>query len=93
MWLRFRWQFLSSPGRVRLRRRCCRAVNDLWALAVLIGIIAAVGCACAIAFLLAKKVARALGVTGNIELARLLGVLLAALAVLFVIDGLRTAFG
>jgi small neutral amino acid transporter SnatA (MarC family) len=85
---------IAGPGAITATLLLAgRAVNELWALAVLIGIIAAVGCACAIAFLLAEKVARALGATGNIVLARLLGVLLAALAVQFVIDGLRTAFG
>jgi multiple antibiotic resistance protein len=59
----------------------------------LIGIIVGVGGACVVAFLLAERVAHALGVRGNILLARLLGVLLAALAVQYVIDGLRTAFG
>jgi len=59
----------------------------------LIGIIVGVGSARAVAFLLAARVARALGVTGNLLLARLLGVPLAALAVQYVIDGLRTAFG
>ena len=73
---------IAGPGAITATLLLAgRAVNDLWALAVLIGIIVAVGFACAIAFLLAEKVARALGVTGNIVLARLLGVLLAALAV------------
>jgi multiple antibiotic resistance protein len=40
-------------------------------------------------FLFATKVDRALGTTGNLLLSRLLGVLLAALAVQYVIDGLR----
>jgi multiple antibiotic resistance protein len=59
----------------------------------LIGIIVGVGSARAVACLLAARVARALGVTGNILLARLLGAPLAALVVQSVIDGLRTAFG
>ena len=45
------------------------------------------------AFLLAEKVAGALGVTGNVVLSRLLGIVLAALAVQFVIDGTRMAIG
>ena len=45
--------------------------------------------ACLVVFLLAGRIARLLGVTGNMVLSRLLGVLLAALAVQFVIDGVR----
>jgi multiple antibiotic resistance protein len=44
---------------------------------------------CFIVFLLARQIDRALGTTGNIVLARLLGVILASLAVQFVIDGVR----
>jgi multiple antibiotic resistance protein len=38
-------------------------------------------------FLVATRISKLLGVTGNVVLSRLLGVILAALAVQFVIDG------
>jgi multiple antibiotic resistance protein len=57
----------------------------------LIAVIAAV-CALTLAvFYFATRIARFLGITGNIVLSRLLGVLLAALAVQYVIDGVRAA--
>lgn len=62
-------------------------------LAALIAIIAVVAALCAAAFAFAGRVAKLLGITGNVVLSRLLGVVLAALAVQFVIDGARTAFG
>ena len=46
---------------------------------------------CLVVFLLAARLARLIGPTGNVVLSRLLGVLLAALAVQFVIDGVRAA--
>jgi multiple antibiotic resistance protein len=49
----------------------------------------AVAASCLAAFLLAVRIGRFLGVTGNIVLSRLLGVLLAALAVQYVVDGIR----
>jgi multiple antibiotic resistance protein len=61
-------------------------------LAVLIGVIAVVAGACLCTFLLAERIAHVLGLTGNIVLSRLLGVLLAALAVQFVIDGARAVW-
>ena len=67
-----------------------RATGDLVALAVLIGVIAAVIATCLATFLAAGTIGKLLGVTGNVVLSRLLGVLLAALAVQYVIDGIRT---
>ena len=58
-------------------------------LAILAGVIAAVAALCFIVFLLASRIERGLGTTGNVLLSRLQGVLLAALAVQYVIDGLR----
>jgi multiple antibiotic resistance protein len=46
---------------------------------------------CLAVFLMATRISRLLGVTGNIVLTRLLGVILAALAVQFVIDGIGAA--
>lgn len=62
--------------------------NPLMLLA-LIGVIALVMLCCLVSFFAATKIARFLGVTGNILLTRLLGVILAALAVQFVIDGVK----
>jgi multiple antibiotic resistance protein len=59
------------------------------ALAMLLAVICAVLAICYVTFLAAGRIARTLGTTGNVVLARLLGVLLAALAVQYVIDGLR----
>ena len=62
--------------------------RPLW-LAILFAIIAAVCAVCFVTFLLADRIRRLLGVTGNVVLSRLLGVILAALAVQYVIDGVR----
>ncbi|MGZ9409963.1 MAG: MarC family protein [Methylocystis sp.] len=58
---------------------------------MLIAVIAAVCALTAAVFYFATRIARFLGVTGNIVLSRLLGVLLAALAVQYVIDGVKAA--
>jgi multiple antibiotic resistance protein len=60
-------------------------------LAGLLGVIAVIVAICSVVFLVAQRIERLLGVTGSVVLSRLLGVLLAALAVQFVIDGVRTA--
>ena len=62
-------------------------------LAALIVVIGLVALACLCSFLLAGRISRTLGATGNIVVERMLGILLAALAVQYVIDGVRAALG
>jgi len=57
--------------------------------AILLAAIVAICAVSGLVFLAASRIERFLGVTGNILLSRLLGVLLAALAVQFVIDGVK----
>src|SRR5262252_542712 len=66
-----------------------RADGNPQALAMLVGVIAVVVAICYAVFCAAARIAKLLGVTGNVVLSRLLGVLLAALAVQYVIDGIR----
>ena len=66
-----------------------RADGHAPALAALVGVIVVVVGICYAVFCAAGRIAKLLGVTGNMVLSRLLGVLLAALAVQYVIDGIR----
>jgi multiple antibiotic resistance protein len=66
-----------------------RAGSDLALLAGLITVAALGVGLCLLAFLAATRIEKFLGITGNVVLSRLLGVLLAALAVQFVVDGVR----
>jgi multiple antibiotic resistance protein len=62
-------------------------------LAVLIAVIVVILALCCVAFLFATRISRLLGITGNIVVSRLFGVLLAALAVQYVVDGVRAVIG
>jgi multiple antibiotic resistance protein len=64
-----------------------RADGNLLLVGLLLSVVVLVALACFVAFRFAPHISRLLGLTGNIVLSRLLGVLLAALAVQFVIDG------
>lgn len=61
--------------------------------ASLIGVIVAVCGLCVVVFGFAGRIAHWLGITGNVVMSRLLGVLLAALAVQYVIDGAKAVLG
>lgn len=68
-----------------------RADGQAQRLATLLAVILLVIAVCFAVFMLATRIARIIGTTGNVVLSRLLGVLLAAMAVQFVIDGVRAA--
>jgi multiple antibiotic resistance protein len=81
---------LAGPGAITATVLLAgRADGNLILLGVLLAVVALVAVACFVAFIFAGQIGRLLGMTGNIVLSRLLGVLLAALAVQFVVDGIR----
>ncbi|HTP92306.1 MAG TPA: MarC family protein [Xanthobacteraceae bacterium] len=83
---------LAGPGAITAAVLLAgRAERDPVLLGMLIVVIVAVAAASLVSFALAERIGRLLGMTGNIVLSRLLGVLLAALAVQYVIDGIRAA--
>jgi multiple antibiotic resistance protein len=66
------------------------AYRPQW-LAALLAVVVIVMVACLLSFLTAERIGKLLGVTGNGVMSRLLGVILAALAVQYVVDGVRAA--
>jgi multiple antibiotic resistance protein len=85
---------LAGPGAITATILLAgRAGSDPRPIAILVALIGAVLALCALVFLLAERISRLLGVTGNVVLSRLLGVILAALAVQFVVDGATAVFG
>ncbi len=57
-------------------------------LGALFGVAALVMLACYLSFLMAERISKTMGITGRAVITRLLGIVLAALAVQFVIDGI-----
>jgi multiple antibiotic resistance protein len=83
---------LAGPGSITATILLAgQAGNDWTMLLGLAGVIALIMAITLMVLLLAGRLARLIGVTGQIVLSRLLGVVLAALAVQFVIDGVSTA--
>ena len=60
-------------------------------IAILLAVIAIVSALCFVVFALAARITSFIGATGNVVLSRLLGVILAALAVQYIVDGVRAA--
>jgi multiple antibiotic resistance protein len=80
---------MAGPGAITATILLAGRAGAEWTLlAVLLSLVAATMALCYLVFLSSERVSRMLGATGNIVLTRLLGVILAALAVQFVIDGI-----
>jgi multiple antibiotic resistance protein len=69
-----------------------RAEGNPVALSLLIVLIGCGVLCCLTVFLMAGRISKLLGVTGNVVLSRLLGVVLAGLAVQFIINGVEAQF-
>src|SRR5277367_1439975 len=85
---------LAGPGAIAATvLLAVRADGDWRLLGALVAVEGAVAASGVLTFRLAERISGFLGVTGNIVLSRLLGVLLAALAVQYVVDGIRAVIG
>ena len=83
---------MAGPGAITASvLLASRAGGDPSRLAMLLGVVAVVLVLCFVVFTLAGRIAKLFGTTANVVMSRLLGVLLAALAVQYVIDGVRAA--
>lgn len=83
---------MAGPGAITATLLLAgRAGADPPMLAALIAVVTFVCVLSAVTFILAAPVTRILGISGNVVLSRLLGIILAALAVQFVLDGVRSA--
>lgn len=81
---------MAGPGTITATMLLAgSAQGEAIRLGALVAVIALVSVSCFAVFLVADRLSKLLGVTGNLVLTRLLGVLLAALAVQFVIDGIK----
>jgi multiple antibiotic resistance protein len=79
---------ISGPGAISATILLASRAPSVWATMMLLVIIALVVGACLAVFLAANRANRLLGETGRIVVSRLLGLLLAALSVQFVADGI-----
>jgi multiple antibiotic resistance protein len=84
---------ISGPGAISATILLASEAKGVAALAGLLVIIVALIAACFAVFQLADRIERALGNTGRLVVSRLLGVILAALAVQFVADGVMAIAG
>ena len=84
---------IAGPGAITATILIAGNATEPQLFLILVGAIALVLTICAAAFFLATRLSRALGGTSHVVVSKLLGIVLAALAVQFVIDGIRTAFG
>jgi multiple antibiotic resistance protein len=82
---------MAGPGGITAMILLAGRANGDWSkLTALYAVAGVVMLACYLSFLAAERISAALGITGRAVISRLLGIILAALAVQFVIDGVET---
>ncbi len=84
---------IAGPGAISATVLIAGTMDGVAGKVQLIGVIAVCLALVFAALILAERLNRFLGVTGRALLTRLLGVLLSALSVQFVVDGVKSAFG
>jgi multiple antibiotic resistance protein len=85
---------IAGPGAITATMLlAAQAHGEILKFGSLFLIIGFVTLCCYIAFRLANAINKLLGITGNVVLTRLLGIVLSALAVQFIVDGVRAAIG
>ncbi len=81
---------MAGPGGITAMILLAGRASGDWAkLTALYAVAGVVMLACYLSFLAAERISAALGITGRAVISRLLGIILAALAVQFVIDGVE----
>jgi multiple antibiotic resistance protein len=80
---------MAGPGAIAATVLLAGQARDPMMLASLVGVIILVCAITLLGFTFASAIKRALGITGNIVLSKILGLILAALAAQYVIDGVR----
>jgi multiple antibiotic resistance protein len=80
---------ISGPGAISATILAASEAKDTVELAAFLAVVAFVVGSCLVVFLLADQFNRVLGETGRVVIERLLGLVLAALAVQFVADGIK----
>jgi multiple antibiotic resistance protein len=81
---------MAGPGAITAVVLLAGRADENWLLVgILLAAVVVTAAICLAVFFFAERISGFLGKTGNVLLSRLLGVLLAALAVQFVIDGVR----
>jgi multiple antibiotic resistance protein len=84
---------LAGPGAITATILLAGQAGDNWLMVgILVAVVLIVAAICLLTFVAAERISRLLGMTSNIVLSRLLGVLLAALAVQYVVDGIKSVF-
>lgn len=84
---------ISGPAAISAVILLSSEARDAVSYAGLVAVIVVIVGSCLVAFLLASKIEKLLGETASLVITRLLGVLLAALSVQFVADGIASFFG